>query len=86
MPIIATFFGIIVRMFYDDHNPPHIHIEYQGNKALIDFQGNILRGNLGSKAALRLIRDWIDLHEVELIENWNLAREGKVIKKIEPLK
>lgn len=86
MPTIATFFGIIVRMFYDDHNHPHIHAEYQGNKALIDFQGNILRGDLGSKTALRLIRDWIDLHEVELIEDWNLAREGKEIKKIEPLK
>lgn len=73
-------------MFYEDHNPPHIHIEYQGNKALIDFQGNILRGDLGSKTALRLVREWIDLHEAELIEDWNLALSGKEIKKIEPLK
>jgi len=86
MPIIATFFGIIIRMFYDEHNPPHIHVEYQDDKALIDFKGNILRGNLGSKTALRLVREWIDLHETELIEDWRLAQEGKEIKKIEPLK
>jgi len=86
MPIIATFFGIIIRMFYDEHNPPHIHVEYQDDKALIDFKGNILRGDLGSKTALRLVREWIDLHETELIEDWRLAQEGKEIKKIEPLK
>jgi len=73
-------------MFYDEHNPPHIHVEYQDDKALIDFKGNILRGNLGSKTALRLVREWIDLHETELIEDWRLAQEGKEIKKIEPLK
>jgi hypothetical protein len=37
MPIISVFFGIVIRMFYDDHNPPHIHVEYQGMKALLDF-------------------------------------------------
>jgi len=73
-------------MFYDEHNPPHIHVEYQDDKALIDFKGNILRGDLGSKTALRLVREWIDLHETELIEDWRLAQEGKEIKKIEPLK
>ena len=46
MPIISTFFGIVIRMFYDDHNPPHIHVEYQSKKALLDFRGNILKGDL----------------------------------------
>ena len=85
MPIIATFFGIVVRMFYDEHNPPHIHVEYQGMKALLDFRGNILRGDLGSKTALRLVREWIDLRHDELQEDWNLAQAGKAIKKVEPL-
>ena len=53
-------------MFYDEHNPPHIHVEYQGMKALLDFHGNILRGELGSKTALRLVREWIDLRHDEL--------------------
>jgi len=85
MPIISFFFGIIVRMYYDEHNPPHLHVEYQGNKAVIDFRGNIIRGDLGSRTALRLIREWIDLHEHEVNEDWELARSGREIKQIAPL-
>lgn len=85
MPEIARFFGIIIRMFYDEHNPPHFHVQYQGNKAVFDFQGNILKGNLRSKTATKLVREWTDIHAVELEEDWRLAREGKQIKKIEPL-
>jgi Domain of unknown function (DUF4160) len=55
MPEISRFFGIIVRMYYDDHPPPHIHAEYQGNKAKIDFTGNVLLGDLRSNIALRLV-------------------------------
>ena len=55
MPEISRFFGIIVRMYYDDHPPPHIHAEYQGNKAKIDLGGNVLLGDLRSKTALRLV-------------------------------
>lgn len=85
MPEISRFFGIIIRMYYDEHNPPHLHAEYQGNKILIDFSGNVLRGNLGSRAALRLVREWIDLRVAELLEDWDLAREGKALMRVEPL-
>ncbi len=85
MPEISRFFGIIIRMYYDDHNPPHLHADYQGGGILIDFRGNILRGSLGSRTALRLVREWIDLHMEELQKDWELARAGKEIKKIVPL-
>lgn len=85
MPIISKFFGIVIRMFYDEHNPSHIHAEHHGKKAVFDFQGNITRGNLVSRTATRLIREWIDLHLVELEDDWKLAKEGREIKKIEPL-
>ena len=85
MPIVSVFFGIVIRMYYDEHNPPHLHAEYQGRKVLLDFQGNILKGDLGSRTALRLARDWIDLHANELHENWELARAGKEIRQIAPL-
>ena len=49
MPEISRFFGIIIRMFFDEHNPPHIHAEYQGQKAVFDLNGNVARGNLGSR-------------------------------------
>ena len=84
MPIISRFFGIIIRMFYDDHNPPH-HAEYQGENALFDFNGNILKGSLKSRTATKLVREWIDLHIDELEKNWQLAQEGKDIINIKPL-
>ncbi len=85
MPAISMFFGIIIRMFYDEHNPPHFHAEYQNRKVLFDFKGNILKGNLRSKTATKLIREWVDLHEKELSYDWELAKHGKKMVKIEPL-
>lgn len=85
MPEVSRFLGIIIRMYYDEHNPPHLHAEYAGGKILLDFQGNILHGDLGSRAALRLVREWIDMHVSELRENWELARSGRDLKKIAPL-
>ncbi len=85
MPEISRFFGIIIRMFYDEHNPPHFHAEYSGKKAVFDFDGNVIKGNLGSKTATKLVRDWVDMHGPELVIDWKLARENQEIKKIEPL-
>jgi len=85
MPEISRFFGIIIRMFFDEHNPPHIHAEHQGNKAVFDLSGNITRGNLKSRTAIKLVREWIDLHVAELLEEWELAQAGKEMKKIDPL-
>lgn len=85
MPEICRFFGIIVRMFYDDHSPPHIHTEYQGNKATFDFHGNIHNGDLKSRTAIRLVREWIDLHVTELEQAWEDAIHFREINKIPPL-
>jgi len=85
MPEISRFFGIIIRMFYDEHNPPHFHADYQGNKAVFDFNGNVLKGDIKSKTARKLIREWVVLHTNELMEDWDLARNDKEIKKISPL-
>lgn len=46
MPVVSTFFGIIVRMFFDDYEPPHFHVEYQGQSATFDFAGKLLTGEL----------------------------------------
>lgn len=85
MPEICRFFGIIIRMFFDDHNPPHIHAEYQGYKAVFDLKGNVIQGNIQSRTAIKLLREWIDLRNNELQEDWELARVGKELKKISPL-
>ena len=85
MPIISRFFGIIIRMFYDEHNPPHIHAEYQENKALFNFNGNMIKGDLQSGRAKKMVREWIGIHKADLEEDWKLARAGNAIKEIDPL-
>jgi uncharacterized protein DUF4160 len=54
MPEISRFFGIIVRMYYDDHPPPHIHVEYEGRKAKLDFRGNVFGVAYGPEADPRM--------------------------------
>jgi hypothetical protein len=44
MPVISTFFGIVIRMFYQEHRPPHFHAEHQGQQAIFDFEGQLLAG------------------------------------------
>ncbi len=85
MPEVSRFFGIVIRMYYDDHNPPHLHAEHQGSRILMDFRGNIIGGEFRSRTALRLVREWIDLHAAELLEDWRLARTGEQLNKIDPL-
>lgn len=85
MPEISRFFGIVIRMYFEEHNPPHVHAEYQGNKAVFDFQGNLTKGDLGSRTAVRLVREWIDLHVAELRQNWELAQAGRELRGIAPL-
>ncbi len=85
MPEICRFFGVIIRMFFDEHDPPHFHAEYHGHKAVFDFNGNIVKGSLNSKTATRLVREWVDLRVNELQEDWELAMAGKETKKIAPL-
>ena len=85
MPEISRFFGIVVRMYFDDHAPPHIHVEYQGEKAVFGFSGDILRGALGSRTAIRLVQEWIALHVDELHADWELVQNGSDLNLINPL-
>jgi len=85
MPIISTFFGIIIRMFFDDHAPPHFHAEYQGEQATFDFSGQIVVGSIRSATARKLIRQWARLHASELKANWNQAKNLQPLNQIPPL-
>ncbi len=58
MPIISMFFGIVMRMFYKEDEPPHFHAEYQGQRGKFALTGETVVGNIHSKTALRLIREW----------------------------
>ena len=85
MPYVSMFFGIIIRMFHNEHNPPHFHAEYQGQRGLFDFKGEVIKGNFKSKTAQKLIKEWALLHKEELELNWEKAVQGKQIDKIKPL-
>lgn len=89
MPVISMFYGVIVLMYYFDnqkHQQPHIHIRYQGDEAVITIPtGDVLAGDLKS-AKLKLVQAWIEIHQDELMANWELAVAGQQIFKIDPLK
>jgi acid stress-induced BolA-like protein IbaG/YrbA len=89
MPLISTFYGLIVRLyFYDNekHHLPHLHVEYAGEESSFDIQtGDMLAGKL-PVAKQRLIVAWIELHREELMANWKLAVVGDKPERIAPLK
>lgn len=77
MPIISLFFGIIIRMNFGDHAPPHLHAEYQGEEALFDLRtGAVIAGQL-PRSATRLVREWMERHREALMRNWDLASTGQ---------
>lgn len=86
MPIISNFFGIIIRMFYNEHAPPHFHVEYAEYKASVNIQTlEVFDGNL-TRRAQELVLDWAELHQKELLSDWELCRQHLEPKQIEPLK
>ena len=85
MPVISTFFGIVIRMFYREHEPAHFHAECHGQQAKFDFDGEMIVGSIHSRTALRLIKEWTALHRVELSANWEKMKEGQALERIAPL-
>lgn len=69
MPTISAFFGILIRMYKEEHSVPHFHAEYQGLQATFTFDGVQLVGHLGSRTAIRLVREWAVAHTEELEAN-----------------
>lgn len=84
MPVISRFYGILIAMYFNDHNPPHLHAKYSGHEALLSFDGQIIEGELPSRALI-LVLEWISYHRKELEENWKRACEGKPLNYITPL-
>ncbi|MDY5845751.1 MAG: DUF4160 domain-containing protein [Bariatricus sp.] len=85
MPEISLFYGIRVTMYYEDHNPPYFHAEYNGNKALIDInEARVIKGVLPSRQ-LKLILAWCVIHQDELMQNWELSKDGLPLNRINPL-
>ena len=85
MPEISRFFGIIIAMFYDDHNPPHFHARYGKDNVVIEIDSlRVLEGHI-SHRALGLVMEWASQHREELLSDWELAKQNEPPKKIPPL-
>ena len=85
MPTISMFYGIIIRMYYDDQNPPHFHAFYNEFEATLTFDGKILDGAF-PKNQLKLIEAWCIIHTKELEANWILVKGCEKPYNINPLK
>jgi hypothetical protein len=85
MPEISRFFGIIVRMYFDDHEPPHFHTCYAGTQGVVGIDPIcILHGDLPHRAASMVI-EWAALHQRELVDNWERLHTGRPPQKVAPL-
>jgi hypothetical protein len=85
MPTISVFYGIVIQMFFADHSSPHFHAKYGEFKALIDIQKlELMEGRL-PRRALSLVLEWAELHQSELLEDWDLCQAFKQPEQISPL-
>jgi len=85
MPTISQFFGILIRMYYEEHNPPHFHAYYGEHKASISIETlEITEGSL-PKRAKSMVIEWAIEHRQELLNDWYLAEKHQPLNNIEPL-
>ena len=89
MPAISMFYGIIIYMYFMDnkqHKLPHIHVKYQEYEVIVEIpNGDILEGNI-PKPKMKLLKAWVEIHQDELIADWELAVSGEQPFKIDPLR
>ena len=86
MPTISAFYGILIRMYFNDHVPAHFHVEYGEYKATVDIRALALADGVLPRRAQELVLDWAELHQEELLEDWRLCMAKQQPKPIAPLK
>jgi hypothetical protein len=85
MPELSSFLGIVIMMYFNDHNPPHFHAKYNEYRAAITISNlSILEGNLPPRI-LGLVMEWAEIHKEELMDDWNLIKTTGKYNKITPL-
>jgi hypothetical protein len=85
MPEISRFYGIVIKMYFGDHPPPHFHAEYAEDTAIVDIRTlSIISGSLPQRA-MGLVAEWAMLHREELLELWSRAERLEPLHRIDPL-
>jgi len=85
MPEISRFFGIVIKIFFDDHPPPHFHAEYGEYKAVIDIRTLVVIGGSLPPRVLGLVIEWATQHQQELLDLWHRAANYQPLYKLPPL-
>ena len=84
MPIISRFLGIIISMYWKDHAPPHFHAKYGEYEIIVEIRCGIVEGKF-PKRALKHVLEWSDLHQDELLNDWDLCQQSQMPSPIDPL-
>jgi len=84
MPEISRFLGIVISIYYNEHNPPHFHAEYGEFQITVEIESGIVNGKF-PRRALNAVLEWFVLHKEELMQDWELSLKGKPLNKIKPL-
>ncbi len=85
MPELSRFFGIIIAMFYDGHAPPHFHVRYGSQRAIMAIETlAVIEGSLSPRVR-GLVTEWAALHQAELRERWQAARRHEPLAPVSPL-
>lgn len=85
MPTISKFYGLVIRMYYDDKHVPHFHVGYADYRALIAIEdGGLIAGRLPVRA-YRMAVEWAELHRADLMANWQRARSQETLEWIDGL-
>ena len=84
MPEISRFLGIVISIYYNEHNPPHFHAEYGKFQITVEIESGIVNGKF-PRRALNAVLEWYVLHKEELMQDWELSLKGKPLNKIKPL-
>ena len=82
MPTISLFYGIAIRMYYNDHAPPHFHAIYGGDEAIVEIGSGVIIGGGVPLRAEKLVAEWTELNRDRLMANWTSAREGNQMERI----
>ena len=84
MPEISRFLGIVIGMFYSEHGVAHFQAVYGEHEISVEVDTGVIHGEFPARA-LKLVLEWTSVHKQELLENWQLARQGQPLKRIAPL-
>lgn len=84
MPEISRFLGIIIYMNFADHPLPHFHARYGDYEITVEIESGVIRGEF-PKRALRAVLEWAELHQAELMSDWELAQARRPLRPIAPL-